>query len=1619
MSKPTRIIRNIAIGMVSLLMVLMVAAIFVVQTDWFRAYVKQKIIASTEDSTGGKVDLDSFAFDWRHMRAVVTGFVIHGNEPADAAPFLSARRVQLDIRLFTSIHHVLDLTYLGIEQPQANVIVFPDGRTNIPNPKQASTSNETPLETVVNLAVDHFELTDGLLTVASQKQALNIRGKDLKAELSYNLLNQGYRGQLSFQPLYVASGRNTPVNFTITLPVALQRDRVDFHDAKISTALSSVIINGSVETMRNPKVSAHINGRLALADLKNVGDLPIAAGLKNLPATVGLDGNAVVTGNSIQVTGLRMGLGHSDIEASGTLKSPLGTGALEFKSRLALGEIGRLLKLAARPEGTVLLNGSAKLDAGNNYQVSGNVQATGLSFQQGAQRISNVNLYSAMQLDPHNLELKGLRLSAFGGEFAGKASLQDFARYRLDGNLRNLDLTAAARAAGQKQFPYSGIVSGPIEAAGDLKKPGTQSVTATARLSITPGKHGIPVSGRLNAAYNGATDDIRVENSYVALPHTRLTLNGAVDKQLNIALTTSDLNDLLAAASPSSQPTVTLNGGQATFTGVITGMLTSPRISGHLAVTRFSVEGRQFDKLDADAAVSSTGAAIRNGSLNRGAMQAVFTGTVGLRDSKALPNQPVTADASIRNGDLADMLALAGQPSGDYSGMLSASLHLSGTVGNPRGSATLLATNGAIHGEPYDRVQAQVNLTDQLVTIPNASLESGTARINLTADFQHPRDSLTTGRVHAHVQSNQVDLAQIHNVQKQRPNTAGLLQLNADVTGNVSEVKSGGKEQTEFLLTSVNGDVSARGLRYEGQDYGDLTANARTSGSAVTYQLTSDFAGSNIRVNGNTQLARGYPTTADANIRNLAVERVLQVAQRTDIPAKGSLSGTAHLTGTVDNPQGNADVDLASAVVYEEPLDHVRARVTYLAKSIDVQQLQIVSGPSQIDLTARYDHPDGDLQDGSLQFRLNSSRIDLARIKHVQQQRPGLGGILQVAGNGAAEIHQKEPRVLVRNLDGNVKASGIVAQGKNFGDAALTVNTSAGKLNFTLDSNLAGATIHSSGNAQLNGDYPVDARLAFSNVTWTRVEDLLGFNNGEPPKFEAVADGQVAIRGPVMKTDQLGGTLQISRLQLNNIPAPGAGSARPIVLQNQGQISATLDHQVIRIDNAHVTGPQTDIQAKGTVPFEGQAMSLNVNGNLNLAVLQNFSQDITSSGSVVLSTMVRGSLAKPLVNGTLELKNASFNYASLPNGISNANGVVTFNGNNAVMRNMTAESGGGKVTLDGFGTRDGTIRFGLRANASNVRARLQQGVSIVVDANVRLSGTSDSSVLSGTVTIDRVTYAPRTDLASVLTRAAPPVQSAAPPSPLLDNMKLDIQVRTSDATAVQASLAENLQADAALHIRGTAGSPGVLGRITITEGRLAFFGATYKVNSGTIAFYNPVRVEPILDLSLETTAKGVDVVLRATGPVDNMKLSYTSDPPLQFQEIVGLLAAGRAPTSDPTLLANQPSQPPQTFQQMGESALVSKALADPVASQLQRVFGVSQFKIDPTFTNGSALPTAQLTLQQQIASNLTFTYVTPLNSSNTQTIRVEWALNPQWSAVAMRDENGVFSVNFLYKKQLH
>jgi translocation and assembly module TamB len=98
---------------------------------------------------------------------------------------------------------------------------------------------------------------------------------------------------------------------------------------------------------------------------------------------------------------------------------------------------------------------------------------------------------------------------------------------------------------------------------------------------------------------------------------------------------------------------------------------------------------------------------------------------------------------------------------------------------------------------------------------------------------------------------------------------------------------------------------------------------------------------------------------------------------------------------------------------------------------------------------------------------------------------------------------------------------------------------------------------------------------------------------------------------------------------------------------------------------------------------------------------------------------------------------------------------------------------------------------------------------------------------------------------------------------------------------------------------------------------------------------------------------------------------------------------------------------------------LSQAIASPITGRLQRFFGVSRLKIDPLVTGmTTSNAAARVTLEQNITKSLTFTYITDLSRAQGQTIRVEWDITGTWSAVAVREENGLFGIDFLYRKQV-
>src|SRR4051794_16672742 len=128
MTRTRKLLLIVGGSLLGLILLIGIATVVVVQTDWFRNFVRTKIVAAVEDATGGRVELGSFNFTWSHLRADVNNFVIHGLEPAGAAPLLRAKHVQVDLKLLSPFKGFVDIAYLLVDTPQANVIVFPDGK---------------------------------------------------------------------------------------------------------------------------------------------------------------------------------------------------------------------------------------------------------------------------------------------------------------------------------------------------------------------------------------------------------------------------------------------------------------------------------------------------------------------------------------------------------------------------------------------------------------------------------------------------------------------------------------------------------------------------------------------------------------------------------------------------------------------------------------------------------------------------------------------------------------------------------------------------------------------------------------------------------------------------------------------------------------------------------------------------------------------------------------------------------------------------------------------------------------------------------------------------------------------------------------------------------------------------------------------------------------------------------------------------------------------------------------------------------------------------------------------------------------------------------------------------
>jgi translocation and assembly module TamB len=494
--------------------------------------------------------------------------------------------------------------------------------------------------------------------------------------------------------------------------------------------------------------------------------------------------------------------------------------------------------------------------------------------------------------------------------------------------------------------------------------------------------------------------------------------------------------------------------------------------------------------------------------------------------------------------------------------------------------------------------------------------------------------------------------------------------------------------------------------------------------------------------------------------------------------------------------------------------------------------------------------------------------------------------------------------------------------------------------------------------------------------------------------------------------------VEIPLVEVKPLTKDPASKLEELGLHAAEPIRAQFDLQGLRIDKARLVGRDTNLEIGGRILFRpAPTLDLQFRGSVDLAILHDFERDLSASGISVLDASLRGPLANPGIYGRLLLKNASVSITGVPNGIDQADGVIYFDRNRATIERLTAQTGGGKLSLGGFiGFGGPELVYRVQASADQVRIRYPEGVSTTLNATLNLSGTTARSLLSGSVTVMSSRINPRLDFASILSQSSQPLMTPAIQNQLLRGMQFDLRVQTSPNTRLETSLTQDIQVESNLRLRGSPAKPILLGRVIATQGEVNFFGTKYTISRGEINFLNPVKLEPVVNMDLETRIRGIDVTMSFTGPPNKLNVSYRSDPPMQLQEIVALLTVGRAPASNPALNTRQ-SQTTGDWQQFGGGTLLGQALAAPVTGRLQRFFGVSRIKIDPQLRGLDNNPQARLTIEQQVSKDITITYITNLDREQRQIFSLEWNVNQRWSILAIREENGLFGIEFLYRKQ--
>ncbi|MCJ8520232.1 translocation/assembly module TamB domain-containing protein [Pseudorhizobium tarimense] len=346
--------------------------------------------------------------------------------------------------------------------------------------------------------------------------------------------------------------------------------------------------------------------------------------------------------------------------------------------------------------------------------------------------------------------------------------------------------------------------------------------------------------------------------------------------------------------------------------------------------------------------------------------------------------------------------------------------------------------------------------------------------------------------------------------------------------------------------------------------------------------------------------------------------------------------------------------------------------------------------------------------------------------------------------------------------------------------------------------------------------------------------------------------------------------------------------------------------------NTSLSGQSSlSLSGGGTISLTGdRSLDLNFQGRIPFEVLagQLANQGFVLEGTGNVDLAVSGTPSAPSITGSASASGARLIDVRRNIAIEDLTANVTFNGNQAVISNLSGElATGGNISVSGtVGILPGS-GFPADLTITLDDATYVDGsiVSATADGTLTLTGPlTGGPLLAGTVTLDEAAIAVPAKLPTSL--AEVDVRHRRPP-PAVVKQVAKLQPEKAEGTSVPLGLDLTLNAPNGIFVRGrgidaelggdltitgTTAAPIVSGAFEMRRGRIIILTKRLDFTSGRITFGG--GLVPVLDLEATTTSAQTTITVNVEGLANDPEISFSSSPALPQDEVLARLIFGQS-----------------------------------------------------------------------------------------------------------------------------